>query len=57
MSKKYAAVINLTPCIRIIQRNARKKGEIISDDEAIIFLGEIIKKIRYGAKYFRHNDA
>lgn len=44
MEKKYAAVLDLTPCVRVIQRNAKKQGEIISDKQAIRLLAVIISK-------------
>ena len=46
-TKKYAAVLDFTPCIRTIKRSAKKQGVILNDKEAICLLVSVIKKVKY----------
>lgn len=42
-NKRYAAVLDLTPCIRTVQKEAKKQGIKLNDKQAICVLAEIIK--------------
>ena len=43
-NKKYAAVLDFTPCVRTAQKIAKKQGAKLNNKQAICVLAEIIKQ-------------